>query len=143
MGLDPMTLRSRPEPKADAQPLSHPGAPMLTSKHICHLPYNTPHQNQGSFPVHLCIPGPNRLPLRQSLVGISRLSEHISESFADFPHAPRKRRAGGQAALPAMASGRHSCKFCVLGNHDYLLCVLSLCVTKRKRVTDENGRWVL
>lgn len=28
MGLDPMTLRSRPEPKADAQPLSHPGAPI-------------------------------------------------------------------------------------------------------------------
>ena len=26
MGLDPRTLGSRPEPKADAQPLSHPGA---------------------------------------------------------------------------------------------------------------------
>ena len=26
-GLDPKTLRSCPEPKADAQPLSHPGAP--------------------------------------------------------------------------------------------------------------------
>ena len=26
-GLDPRTHRSRPEPKADAQPLSHPGAP--------------------------------------------------------------------------------------------------------------------
>ena len=27
MGLDPETPGSRPEPKADAQPLSHPGAP--------------------------------------------------------------------------------------------------------------------
>ena len=26
-GLDPRTPRSRPEPKADAQPLSHPGCP--------------------------------------------------------------------------------------------------------------------
>ena len=26
MGLDPRTPRSCPEPKADAQPLSHPGA---------------------------------------------------------------------------------------------------------------------
>ena len=26
-GLDPRTPGSRPEPKADAQPLSHPGAP--------------------------------------------------------------------------------------------------------------------
>ena len=28
MGLDPRTLGSRPEPKADAKPLSHPGAPV-------------------------------------------------------------------------------------------------------------------
>ena len=27
MGLDPRTPGSRPEPKADAEPLSHPGAP--------------------------------------------------------------------------------------------------------------------
>ena len=27
MGLDSRTLGSRPEPKADAQPLSHPGVP--------------------------------------------------------------------------------------------------------------------
>ena len=27
VGLDPMTLRPCPGPKADAQPLSHPGAP--------------------------------------------------------------------------------------------------------------------
>ena len=27
VGLDPGTLGSHPEPKADAQPLSHPGAP--------------------------------------------------------------------------------------------------------------------
>ena len=26
-GLDPRTMGSRPEPRADAQPLSHPGAP--------------------------------------------------------------------------------------------------------------------
>ena len=26
-GLDPRVLGSRPEPKADTQPLSHPGAP--------------------------------------------------------------------------------------------------------------------
>ena len=29
VGLDPRTLRSRPKPKADAQPLSHPGIPLL------------------------------------------------------------------------------------------------------------------
>ena len=29
-GLDPRTPGSQPEPKADAQPLSHPGAPRLT-----------------------------------------------------------------------------------------------------------------
>ena len=28
VGLDPRTLRPRPEPKVDAQPLSHPGVPM-------------------------------------------------------------------------------------------------------------------
>ena len=28
-GLYPRTLGSQPEPKADAQPLSHPGAPEL------------------------------------------------------------------------------------------------------------------
>ena len=27
VGLDPIMLGSRPEPKADAQPLCHPGAP--------------------------------------------------------------------------------------------------------------------
>ena len=27
VGLDPRTPGSQPEPKADAQPLSHPGAP--------------------------------------------------------------------------------------------------------------------
>ena len=27
VGLDPWTLGSRPEPKADVQPLSHPGVP--------------------------------------------------------------------------------------------------------------------
>ena len=29
MGLDPITPGSRPEPKADAQPLCHPGAPIF------------------------------------------------------------------------------------------------------------------
>ena len=29
VGLHPGTLGSRPEPKADAQPLSHPGVPNL------------------------------------------------------------------------------------------------------------------
>ena len=29
VGLDPGTLGSRPEPKAEAQPLSHPGVPRL------------------------------------------------------------------------------------------------------------------
>ena len=28
MGLDPRTSGSRPEPKADAQPLGHPGIPV-------------------------------------------------------------------------------------------------------------------
>ena len=31
MGLDLRTLRSQPEPKADAQPLSHPGAPTFSN----------------------------------------------------------------------------------------------------------------
>ena len=30
-GLDPRTLESRPEPKADVQPLSHPGAPRASN----------------------------------------------------------------------------------------------------------------
>ena len=29
VGLDPRTPRSHPEPKADIQPLSHPGVPLL------------------------------------------------------------------------------------------------------------------
>ena len=34
-GLDPRTPRSCPELKADAQPLSHPGAPLVAlSKHF-------------------------------------------------------------------------------------------------------------
>ena len=28
-GIDPRTPGSRPEPKADAQPLSHPGIPII------------------------------------------------------------------------------------------------------------------
>ena len=38
-GFDPSTLGSRPEPKADAQPLSHPGAlnwKFLTQNHELH-----------------------------------------------------------------------------------------------------------
>ena len=31
MGLDPKTPGSRPEPKADAQPLSHPGILQIVS----------------------------------------------------------------------------------------------------------------
>ena len=31
-GLDPRTLGSGPEPKAEAQPLSHPGAPKFILK---------------------------------------------------------------------------------------------------------------
>ena len=29
VGLDPGTLGSRPEPKADGQPLNHPGVPRM------------------------------------------------------------------------------------------------------------------
>ena len=32
VGLDPGTPGSRPEPKADAQPLSHPGVPSFECK---------------------------------------------------------------------------------------------------------------
>ena len=32
VGLDPTTPGSRPEPKADAQPLCHPGAPLFFLK---------------------------------------------------------------------------------------------------------------
>ena len=35
MGLDPRTLGSQPEPKADAQPLSHPAAPHLVLSYGC------------------------------------------------------------------------------------------------------------
>ena len=34
-GLNPRTLGSRPEPKTDAQPLSHPGAPVIYIYYIC------------------------------------------------------------------------------------------------------------
>ena len=39
MGLDPRTPGSRPEPKADAQPLSHPGAPPYCFKIHCAAAY--------------------------------------------------------------------------------------------------------
>ena len=35
VGLDPITPGSRPEPKADAQPLCHPGAPILLNLDLC------------------------------------------------------------------------------------------------------------
>ena len=39
VGLDPRTPGSRPGPKADAQPLSHPGVPISRIKHLsCNLP---------------------------------------------------------------------------------------------------------
>ena len=34
MGLDPGTLGSHPELKADAQPVSHPGVPVQCSKEL-------------------------------------------------------------------------------------------------------------
>ena len=34
MGLDPRTPGSHPEPKADAQPLSHPGIPLKKKKDV-------------------------------------------------------------------------------------------------------------
>ena len=37
MGLNPKTLGSRPGPKADAQPLSHPGVPMQNFRGMLHL----------------------------------------------------------------------------------------------------------
>ena len=37
VGLDPRTLGSQPEPKADAQPLSHPGASILFSWDLIYL----------------------------------------------------------------------------------------------------------
>ena len=40
MGLDPRTLGSHPEPKADSQPLSHPGAPVSeVLKEKCHVSF--------------------------------------------------------------------------------------------------------
>ena len=59
MGLDPRTLESRPEPKADAQPLSPPGVPLL----VLHM--------RNSFGLCLAqsnitssIPGLLKIPLR-------------------------------------------------------------------------------
>ena len=43
VGLDPRTLGSRPEPKTDAQPLSHPGALASCFSYyfeFCHLKLN-------------------------------------------------------------------------------------------------------
>ena len=37
MGLNPRTLGSGPEPKPDAQPLSHPGTPKLLSSYTSEL----------------------------------------------------------------------------------------------------------
>ena len=40
VGLDPRTLGSHPEPKADSQPLSHPGAPVSeVLKEKCHVSF--------------------------------------------------------------------------------------------------------
>ena len=44
MGLDSRTLGSLPEPKADAQPLSHPGAPDLTFIQALMLRHLSHHQ---------------------------------------------------------------------------------------------------
>ena len=40
MGLDPGTPGSQPEPKADAQPMKHPGVPSqkFTLKNLSHVP---------------------------------------------------------------------------------------------------------
>ena len=36
VGLDPRTLGSRPEPKADSQPMSHSGVPIKSFRSVCH-----------------------------------------------------------------------------------------------------------
>ena len=36
-GLDPTTLGSRPEPQADAQPLTRPGGPKVTNPDECSM----------------------------------------------------------------------------------------------------------
>ena len=43
VGLDPPTLGSRPEPKTDAQLLSHPGVPHLTILTLSKLCRNCPY----------------------------------------------------------------------------------------------------
>ena len=58
-GLDPRTLGLRPEPKADAQPLSHLGAPttyFLRTQTFSYIPlYNNQHQEIDSITILLSI----------------------------------------------------------------------------------------
>ena len=53
VGLDPITMGSCPEPKADAQPLCHPGAPVcLFLYHFCFNLYYFP---SSGFRLHLLL----------------------------------------------------------------------------------------
>ena len=62
VGLDPRTLGPRPEPKADVQPLSHPGVPPLTlvspSSHLsssAHIYWELPTSQPGTMQSTLCL----------------------------------------------------------------------------------------
>ena len=47
VGLDPRTLGSRPEPKADTRPLSHSGPPFVLFILYLYLPLWVPHNVRG------------------------------------------------------------------------------------------------
>ena len=52
VGLDPRTPRSRPEPKADAQILSHQGTPILDSHFMIFVNFATPAHTFNSYHHH-------------------------------------------------------------------------------------------
>ena len=62
MGLDPRTPGSQPEPKADAQPLSHPGVPrsclLLIHTYVCDIANAVTNAKQKKFTSSRLLFGP-------------------------------------------------------------------------------------
>ena len=67
VGLDPRTLGSHPGPKADTQPLSHPGAPEMVvfKKEMRNLPGYAQHPRLLLLVLCVCSVTPNTPPVSQ------------------------------------------------------------------------------
>ena len=95
MGLDPGTPGSRPEPKADAQPLSPPGVPsyLTLNKMSNSAPHEAHHDQAGQ-------PGPPLLSQVVSLVP----PLHLRFTRPSGPHTHSSHRRAPQADPPPFRS---------------------------------------